>query len=61
MDEHAVLRDDIEELKSALERAQLERRRKMEYDQLAEKINQLPPREELELQVLFTPTYGTND
>lgn len=44
-----MLRNDIEELKTALERAQLERRRKIEYDQITEKINQLATREELEL------------
>ena len=48
-EEHTQLRREIEELKSALEQAQLERRRKIEYDQIAEKINNLPSREELEL------------
>ena len=49
VDEKKRLRNEIEELKSSLEHAQLERRRKIEYDQIAEKINQLSTREELEL------------
>ncbi|KAJ3519755.1 hypothetical protein NM688_g9256 [Phlebia brevispora] len=46
--ERVRLRDQIEELKSSLEQAQLHRKRKMEYDVIAEKINTLPSREELE-------------
>ncbi|KAH7914397.1 Tho complex subunit 7-domain-containing protein [Hygrophoropsis aurantiaca] len=46
--EHDSLRAQIEELKVALEHAHMERRRKMEYDLVAEKINTLPSREELE-------------
>ncbi|KAH8110991.1 Tho complex subunit 7-domain-containing protein [Phellopilus nigrolimitatus] len=49
--EHIVLKSEIEELKTTLEQAQLERRRKIEYDQVAEKINVLPSREELELSI----------
>ncbi|KAH7931237.1 hypothetical protein BV22DRAFT_998673, partial [Leucogyrophana mollusca] len=47
-EEHGSLRGQIEELKVALEHAHMERRRKMEYDLVAEKINTLPSREELE-------------
>jgi len=47
--EHVTLRDQIEELKVALEHAQMLRRRKIEYDQITEKVNSLPSREELEL------------
>ncbi|KAF9045885.1 Tho complex subunit 7-domain-containing protein, partial [Rhodocollybia butyracea] len=46
--EHNILRGQIEQLKTALEEAQITRRRKMEYDQIAEKVNTLPSREELE-------------
>ena len=46
--ERVRLRDQIEELKFSLEQAQLHRKRKMEYDLIAEKINALPSREELE-------------
>lgn len=44
-----ALRNEIEELKLLLEQAQIERRRKIEYDQIAERINALPTREELDL------------
>ncbi|TFL05946.1 Tho complex subunit 7-domain-containing protein [Pterulicium gracile] len=47
-DEHGTLRQQIEELKDALEQAQLVRKRKIEYDVIAERINALPDREELE-------------
>ncbi|EGO27860.1 hypothetical protein SERLADRAFT_406806 [Serpula lacrymans var. lacrymans S7.9] len=47
-DEHGSLRGQIEQLKTSLEHAHMERRRKMEYDLIAEKINTLPSREELE-------------
>ncbi|KAG6831399.1 hypothetical protein H0H92_011001 [Tricholoma furcatifolium] len=46
--EHEVLREQITQLKAALDQAQLVRRRKMEYDLVAEKVNTLPSREELE-------------
>lgn len=46
--EHDALRSQIEELKVALEHAHMERKRKVEYDTIAEKINTLPSREELE-------------
>ncbi|KAG5341933.1 hypothetical protein C0989_006776 [Termitomyces sp. Mn162] len=46
--EHAVLREQIDQLKAALEEAQIIRRRKIEYDLVAEKVNTLPSREELE-------------
>lgn len=47
-DDHGTLRGQIEQLKTALEHAQLQRRRKIEYDLVAEKVNTLPSREELE-------------
>ncbi|KAL6309734.1 Tho complex subunit 7-domain-containing protein [Sparassis latifolia] len=46
--EHDRLRGQIEQLKTDLEYAQLERKRKIEYDVVAEKVNTLPSREELE-------------
>jgi len=46
--EHETLKSQIEELKTALEHAQMLRRRKIEYDLVAEKVNTLPNREELE-------------
>lgn len=46
--ERVVLREQIDELKQSLEHAQVQRRRKMEYDVIAEKINAIPTREELE-------------
>ncbi|KAI0082528.1 hypothetical protein K474DRAFT_1681400 [Panus rudis PR-1116 ss-1] len=46
--EHGSLQEQIEDLKVALEQAQLERKRKMEYDIIAEKINNYPTRAELE-------------
>ncbi|KAF4619737.1 hypothetical protein D9613_005159 [Agrocybe pediades] len=46
--EHEALKLQIEELKTALEHAQMLRRRKIEYDLVAEKVNALPTREELE-------------
>jgi len=50
--EHDLLRNQIGELKVALEHAQTERKRKMEYDTIAEKINTLPSRDELERSIL---------
>ncbi|PFH51401.1 hypothetical protein AMATHDRAFT_74955 [Amanita thiersii Skay4041] len=47
-DERGTLRGQIEQLKTALEHAQVLRRRKIEYDLVAEKVNTLPCREELE-------------
>ncbi|KAF9478184.1 hypothetical protein BDN70DRAFT_65757 [Pholiota conissans] len=47
-EEHETLKTQIEELKTALEHAQMLRRRKIEYDLVAEKVNTLPSREELE-------------
>ncbi|KAF8663483.1 hypothetical protein AX16_001051 [Volvariella volvacea WC 439] len=47
-DEHGRLREHIEQLKVALEFAQMERRRKIEYDLVAEKVNTLPSRDELD-------------
>jgi len=47
-DEHGTLRGQIEQLKTGLEHEQMLRRRKMEYDFVAEKVNTLPSREELE-------------
>lgn len=46
--EHDSLKTQIKELKVALEHAQILRRRKMEYDVVAEKIHTLPSRDELE-------------
>lgn len=43
------LKGQIEQLKTSLEDAQLLRKRKLEYDQVAEKINALASREELQL------------
>ncbi|KAH0839926.1 Tho complex subunit 7-domain-containing protein [Lanmaoa asiatica] len=50
--EHDLLRNQISELKVALEHAQMERRRKMEYDSITEKINTLPSRDELVRSIL---------
>jgi THO complex subunit 7 len=47
-DEHGSLKGQIEQLKTSLEHAQVERKRKIEYDSFAEKINTLPNRTELE-------------
>jgi THO complex subunit 7 len=47
-DEHGSLKGQIEQLKTSLEHAQVERKRKIEYDSFAEKINTLPSRVELE-------------
>lgn len=47
-DEHGKLRGQIEQLRTALEHAQMIRRRKIEYDAVTEKVNTLPSREELE-------------
>ena len=46
--EHDRTKSQLDELKMSLEQAQLDRRRKMEYDVIAEKINALPSRDELE-------------
>ncbi|KAI0065906.1 hypothetical protein BV25DRAFT_1821609 [Artomyces pyxidatus] len=46
--EHGSLKGHIEQLKTSLEHAQLERKQKIEYDVFAEKINTLPNRQELE-------------
>jgi THO complex subunit 7 len=50
--EHGILKEQIEQLKMSLEEAQLVRRRKIEYDLVAEKVNTLPTRDELEQYVL---------
>ncbi|KIJ20300.1 hypothetical protein PAXINDRAFT_7549 [Paxillus involutus ATCC 200175] len=50
--EHDLLRNQIGELKIALEHAQMERRRKIEYDSITEKINTLPSRDELHQSIL---------
>lgn len=47
--EHGSLKGHIEQLKTALEHEQMVRRRKIEYDLVAEKISTLPSRVELEL------------
>ena len=51
--EHETLRAQIEELKTALEHAQMSRRRKIDYDLVAERVNTLPSRDELESSVLY--------
>jgi THO complex subunit 7 len=51
--EHDALRGQIDELKVALEHAHMERKRKVEYDLISEKINTLPSREELEQCVML--------
>lgn len=52
-DERGSLKGQIEQLKTFLEHAQVERKRKIEYDSFAEKINTLPSRAELEQCDLF--------
>lgn len=52
-DEHGTLRGQIEQLKTGLEHEQMLRKRKMEYDFVAEKVNTLPTREELEQCVII--------
>jgi THO complex subunit 7 len=47
-DEHGKLRGQIEQLKTALEHAQITRRQKIEYDLVAEKINTLSSRGDLQ-------------
>jgi THO complex subunit 7 len=47
-DEHGKLLGQIEQLKTALEHEQMIRRRKIEYDAVAEKVNAFPTREELQ-------------
>lgn len=47
-DERESLKGQIEQLKTSLEDAQLSRRQMIEYDLIAEKINQLPSRDELQ-------------
>ncbi|EKM80400.1 hypothetical protein AGABI1DRAFT_128074 [Agaricus bisporus var. burnettii JB137-S8] len=49
--EHDSLKTQIKDLKVALEHAQILRRRKMEYDVVAEKIHGLPSRDELEQEI----------
>ncbi|TBU33020.1 hypothetical protein BD311DRAFT_685227, partial [Dichomitus squalens] len=46
--EHSRLTGQIEVLKATLDQAQLERKQKIEYDVIAEKVNSLPSRDELE-------------
>ncbi|KAF8524602.1 hypothetical protein BU17DRAFT_84639 [Hysterangium stoloniferum] len=46
--EHDVTRREIAKLKVTLEEEQMLRRRKIEYDQVAEKVNLLPTRAELQ-------------
>ncbi|KAH7887612.1 Tho complex subunit 7-domain-containing protein [Phlebopus sp. FC_14] len=50
--EHDSLRNQLGELKVALEHAQMERKRKIEYDSIAEKINTFPSRDELQQSIL---------
>ena len=54
-DEREALKGQIEQLKTSLEDAQLSRRQMIEYDLIAEKINQLPSRDELQQQVPLSP------
>nr|GAT59938.1 THO complex 7 [Mycena chlorophos] len=49
--EHGILRAEIEELKTGLEHEQKVRKQKMDYDFVAEKVNSLPSRAELELSI----------
>ncbi|KAG6336524.1 hypothetical protein ID866_2546 [Astraeus odoratus] len=51
--EHEALRAQIAELKIALEHAQMERKRKIEYDSIAEKINIFPSRDELQQAIVL--------
>ncbi|GJJ07088.1 hypothetical protein Clacol_001287 [Clathrus columnatus] len=46
-----VIREEISKLKIALEEEQLLRKRKIEYDQVAEKVNMLPTRAELQASI----------
>ncbi|KAH8830437.1 Tho complex subunit 7-domain-containing protein [Flagelloscypha sp. PMI_526] len=46
--EYGTLQGQIEQLKTTLEHAQRERERKLEYDKLAQQVNTLPTRDELE-------------
>lgn len=46
--EQEVIRRQIAELKVTLDEEHLLRKRKIEYDQVAEKVNVLPSRAELE-------------
>jgi THO complex subunit 7 len=55
--EHENLRGQIDQLKTSLEDAQMSRKRKIEYDVIAEKINTLPSREELDMYVLCSCMY----
>ncbi|KZP00205.1 hypothetical protein CALVIDRAFT_325005 [Calocera viscosa TUFC12733] len=48
---HARYREDIATLKQELERAQIGRKQKIEYDEVAAKINALPTRGELEKEI----------
>ncbi|KAF8592182.1 hypothetical protein K439DRAFT_392254 [Ramaria rubella] len=50
--EHDVAREEIAKLKVSLEEAQLLRKRKIEYDQVAEKVNLLPSRAELQASII---------
>lgn len=47
VNEHNETRNEIERLKVELREAEDLRERKKEYDVIAERINQLPPRSEL--------------
>jgi Zn-finger nucleic acid-binding protein len=47
-DEYGTLRGQIEQLKTSLEHAQMLRRRKIEYDAVADRVSAFPSREELE-------------
>jgi len=61
--EQALQREQIATLKTSLEEAQLTRRRKMEYDRIAEQINALPARTELDqaIKVLETDIAGIQE
>lgn len=58
-DEHGNLRGQIEQLKTSLEHAQMERRRKIEYDAVTEKVNTLLSRQELEKYVILANVWIT--
>ncbi|KZV97311.1 hypothetical protein EXIGLDRAFT_764601 [Exidia glandulosa HHB12029] len=47
-EEQEVLRGELVQLKNELEVEQVHRKRKLEYDQIAERVNKLAPRGELE-------------
>lgn len=57
VEEHDETREEIERLKIELREAEDLRERKKEYDVIAERIHQLPPRSELDASVPSFNTY----